>query len=53
VLLDALLCRHMLQRYAATRDKALHSYFVTRFAQVPSTSHSRSSKFLKTSISHG
>ncbi len=36
--LAALLCRHLVQRYAATGDQALHSYPATRFAQIPPAS---------------
>lgn len=35
-LLAAVLCRHPLQRYAATSDEALHSYPATRFGRNPS-----------------
>jgi hypothetical protein len=36
VLLAALLCRHLLQRYAATYDLAVQGYPATRFAEIPS-----------------
>jgi len=46
-LLDALLCRHMPQRYAATSDKGLHSYFATRFAHISPTSDCETRSFSK------
>jgi hypothetical protein len=42
LLLAALLCRHLVQRYAATSDEALHSYPATRFALIPPASRGRS-----------
>jgi hypothetical protein len=47
-MLAALLCRHLLQCYAAIGDQAVHSYPTTRFAQVPPASDWRNSKLLKT-----
>src|ERR1700679_42519 len=49
-MLAALLSRHLLQRYAAIGDCALHSYSATRFAQIPPASDRRNSKFLKTRL---
>jgi hypothetical protein len=40
-MLAALLCRHLLQRYAATSGEALHSYPATRFARIPPASGGR------------
>jgi hypothetical protein len=40
-MLAALLCRHLLQRYAATSGEGLHSYPATRFARTPPASGGR------------
>jgi hypothetical protein len=50
MLLAALICRHLLQRYSATGHRALHSYPATRFAQIPPSSHWRNSKLDKTRL---
>jgi hypothetical protein len=38
-LLAVVLCRHPLQRYAATSDEALHSYPATHFGRKPATQY--------------